>query len=83
MEIAVHEGYGNTSQLCRALNLQRLTFYHVTLKNEANHQLEKAIVETSESHPRYGYRRVTAVLRREGHQVNEKRTQRVRRVEGL
>ena len=74
VEIAVNEGYGNTSQACRALNLQRSTFYSVTRKSEANLQLENAIVETSESHPRYGYRRVTAMLRRDGLQINEKRT---------
>lgn len=83
VEIAVNKGHGNTSQACRALNLRRSTFYRVTRKSEANLQMENAIVETSESYPRYGYRLVTAMLRREGHQVNEKRTQRVRRVEGL
>ena len=37
----------------------------------------------SQDHPRYGYRRVTALLRREGHEINAKRVQRVRRKEGL
>jgi transposase InsO family protein len=45
--------------------------------------LEGAIVEMSEGHARYGYRRVTALLRREGEKVNAKRVQRVRRMEGL
>ena len=40
-------------------------------------------MELSEKHPRYGYRRVTAVLRREGQEVNAKRVQRVRRAAGL
>lgn len=41
------------------------------------------IVKLSQEHPRYGYRRVRALLRREGHEVNAKRVQRVRRKEGL
>jgi transposase InsO family protein len=41
------------------------------------------IVQLSQDHPRYGYRRVTALLRRDGHELNAKRVQRVRRREGL
>jgi len=41
------------------------------------------IVKLSQDHPRYGYRRVTALLRRAGHDINAKRVQRVRRKEGL
>lgn len=44
---------------------------------------EGAIVELSRKHPRYGYRRVTAMLRRGGEEINAKRVQRVRRAEGL
>ena len=44
---------------------------------------QKQIVSLSQDHPRYGYRRVTALLRREGHEINAKRVQRVRRKEGL
>jgi transposase InsO family protein len=46
-------------------------------------KLEGRIVELSEKHPRYGYRRVTALLRRAGQKINAKRVQRVRRTEGL
>ena len=37
----------------------------------------------SEANPRYGYRRVTALLRRKGMKINAKRVQRIRRSEGL
>ena len=40
-------------------------------------------MELSEKHPRYGYRRETALLRRDGQKINAKRVQRVRRAEGL
>jgi transposase InsO family protein len=45
--------------------------------------MHSQIVQMSQDHPRYGYRRVTAVLRRQGQEVNAKRVQRVRRQEGL
>lgn len=45
--------------------------------------MERAIVDKSLKHPRYGYRRVGVMLRRDGCQVNDKRVQRVRRAEGL
>ncbi len=45
--------------------------------------MQQEIVELSEDNPRYGYRRVTALLRREGHEINAKRVQRVRRQRGL
>lgn len=45
--------------------------------------MERAIVDKSQKHPRYGYRRVGVMLRRDGCQVNDKRVQRVRRAEGL
>ena len=43
----------------------------------------QGIVDLSEAKPRYGYRRITALLRRQGHEINGKRVQRVRRMEGL
>ncbi|MGN6553768.1 MAG: IS3 family transposase, partial [Verrucomicrobiota bacterium] len=46
-------------------------------------QMQQEIVALSEANPRYGYRRVTALLRREGHEINAKRVQRVRRQSGL
>jgi len=51
--------------------------------SQENRMFQRQIVSLSQDHPRYGYRRVTALLRREGHQINGKRVQRVRRREGL
>lgn len=83
METAVTEGHGNAAQACRALNLGRSTFYRSTGRSSDTERLETAIVAESHEHPRYGYRRVTAILRRNGEQVNPKRVQRVRRAQGL
>jgi len=45
--------------------------------------MKQRIIELSEAHPRYGYRRIGALLRREGRRVNPKRVQGIRRQEGL
>lgn len=44
--------------------------------------MKEKVLKLSEAHPRYGYRRITALLRREGFKVNPKRVQRLRRKEG-
>ena len=80
---AVEEGLGSASQACRALGLNRSSYYALSRKKAESVALEGAIVELSEANPRYGYRRVTALLRREGETINAKRVQRVRRSEGL
>jgi putative transposase len=45
--------------------------------------LVKRIIELATEYGRYGYRRVTAMLRREGWRVNHKRVERIWRREGL
>ncbi len=45
--------------------------------------LRKEIVETACAYGRYGYRRVTALLRNEGWHVNHKRVARIWRQEGM
>ncbi|MDB4318009.1 IS3 family transposase [bacterium] len=42
-------------------------------------ELERKAVLLSKSHPRYGYRRITALMRRDDHVVNEVRVQALRR----
>lgn len=46
-------------------------------------ELVKDMLEISRQHPRYGYRRIAALLRRAGWAVNKKRVQRLRRKLGL
>jgi transposase InsO family protein len=45
--------------------------------------LRKRIIELAKEYGRYGYRRITAMLRREGWRVNHKRVERIWREEGL
>lgn len=79
----VEQGLGRTAQACRALGMKRSSYYRKSASSEQSVKLERRIGELSWKHPRYGYRRVTALLRREGVKINAKRVQRVRRVEGL
>jgi transposase InsO family protein len=79
----VEAGVGVTAQACRALGLARSSYYRNSTMSTENRKLQRRIVGLSQAHPRYGYRRVTALLRREGQVINGKRVQRVRRKEGL
>jgi len=46
-------------------------------------RLRKHLHELARAHPRYGYRRVTVLLQREGWRINRKRVRRLLREEGL
>lgn len=74
---------GEVSQACRAMSLNRATFHKTSLASDHNLVLREKIIDLSEKQPRYGYWRVTALIRCSGDTVNEKRVQRVRRREGL
>jgi putative transposase len=52
-------------------------------KTQRDSALAERMVRLSGENPRYGYRRVWAMLRREGWQVNKKRVHRLWRQEGL
>jgi putative transposase len=83
VKAVVETGVGTTAEACRALGLARSSYYRNSTMSQEGRQLQGQIVKLSQAHPRYGYRRVTARLRREGHAINAKRVQRVRRKEGL
>lgn len=76
-------GLRSRAAACRALGLARSTYYRP--KHESvQHQADRMeIIAMSEANPRYGYRRVAALLRRRGMKINAKRVQRIRRTEGL
>lgn len=79
----VEEGLGVVSQACRALGLARSGFYRPRQMSKRSQELKQLALKLSGDHPRYGYRRITALMRREGHEINAKRVQRLRREEGL
>jgi transposase InsO family protein len=69
--------------MCRLLELPRSSFYILSKVSPAKRDLEREIVKISEDKPRYGYRRVAALMRRSGKPINVKRVQRVRSRHGL
>ena len=52
-------------------------------KTDEEERIRIRIIELATQYGRYGYRRITAILRQEGWQVNHKRVERVWRMEGL
>ena len=69
---------------CRYLGVHRSTYrYPVKPTPPQQVQLHQRIVALSWQYPRYGYRRIRALLAREGWSVSRKQVQRIRRKEGL
>lgn len=79
----IEEGLGEAAVACRALGLARSSSYRANQVCRESRSMREAIIELSQKHPRYGYRCMTVLLRREGRTVNFKRVQRVRRTQGL
>ena len=71
------------SQVCQALDLARSSYYYGAQEEKDDPELNKALLHVAETWPTYGYRRVTAQLRREGWDVNGKRVHRLMRMLGL
>ena len=68
---------------CRVLGQSRATQRWVLRVAEDEPRLVARIVELARAYGRYGYRRVTALLRRKGWRVNTKRVARIWRQQGL
>ncbi len=68
---------------CRVVEQPRSTQRHTSEKTTKEAALVERMVALSRQNPRYGYRRVWALLRREGWEVNKKRVQRLWREQGL
>ena len=69
---------------CRMLRLARSTYgYRGRSPTPAEERLRQRLHELALKHPRYGYRRIAAVLRQEGWRVGKRHIQRLRRAEGL
>jgi putative transposase len=68
---------------CRTLGQARSSQRFVPVKALRDSDLVERLKELSKKHPRYGYRRIHALLVREGWRVNRKRVQRIWRGEGL
>lgn len=68
---------------CKALGLARSTHRYKMRSSDLNERLVRRVRELARQYPRYGYRRITALLKLEGWRINRKRGHRVWRREGL
>lgn len=68
---------------CAALGLSRSVFRHNVRQKPDEEKLRRDIIRLAGMYGRYGYKRITALLRAEGWIVNHKRVERIWREEGL
>jgi putative transposase len=70
-------------RVCRALGLARSNLRYSPVAGDERAALARRIEELAGLHPRYGYRRIWALLDREGWSVNKKTVRRHWRLSGL
>ena len=68
---------------CKVIGQPRSTQRHQARVRDDEDRLRAAIIELACNYGRYGYRRITALLQRDGWRVNHKRVERIWRKEGL
>ena len=68
---------------CRALKLNRSCARYKPVKRADEDELIAKIIELASEYGRYGYRRITAMLRLRGTLINHKRVERIWREQGL
>jgi putative transposase len=80
----LRESFGvSERRACRVLGQPRSTQRQAPKPREGEERLVERMLELVRQQPRYGYRRVWALLRREGWRVNRKRVHRLWRQQGL
>ena len=84
VEHVIGQGLCSVRRACHYLDLHRSTYrYRPRQPLPQQIQLYQRIVALSWHYPRYGYRRIRALLAQEGWSVSRKQVQRIRRKEGL
>ena len=68
---------------CRVLRQHRSTHRYVAKSRDDEDLLVRDMIELARQYGRYGYRRIAAILREAGWQLNDKRVERLWRREGL
>ncbi|MEW5797869.1 MAG: IS3 family transposase [Bacteroidota bacterium] len=80
----IQEETGHSERrVCKVLEQPRSTQRLDHIVSDLDAQITKRIVSLATDYGRYGYRRITAMLRNEGWRVNHKRVERIWRLEGL
>ena len=70
-------------RVCRVIGQPRSTQRHSSGGRDDEGRLSEEIIHFAGKYGRYGYRRITALLKQEGFRVNHKRVERIWRQEGL
>ena len=83
MTTVCHRRNVSQRRACRVLHQPRSTQRYRPTRSLYSERLTKRIVELASEYGRYGYRRITAMLKAEGWRINHKRIERLWRLEGL
>jgi len=70
-------------RVCRAIGQPRSTQKYEPITSEFRERLTARIIELASKFGRYGYPRITGLLKNEGWVINHKRVERIWRLEGL
>jgi putative transposase len=70
-------------RVCRVIDQPRSSQRYAPGVRDDEERLRGEIIRLASKYGRYGYRRITALLKREGFRVNHKRVERIWREEGL
>jgi len=79
----VKQSRSSQRRACAVVRIPRSLVRYIIRRRRDEAKLIKKIHELAIRHSRYGYRRITALLRREGFRVNKKRVHRIWKSEGL
>jgi putative transposase len=71
------------STVCGVLEIPRSSVYYRPVERESEDELKAEIATLAAAHPTYGYRRITAMLHRDGQTINNKRVRRIMNEMGL
>jgi putative transposase len=89
----VEDSHLSVEEVCRLLGVHKSTFYRQKAKQAAScsgerkrpkqTKIREKVISLCEQHPTYGYRRIWALLKRQGIEVNQKTVYSVMKAEGL
>jgi len=68
---------------CRVLDINRTAYRYIPVKLPDEDEIRSKVIEVACNYGRFGYRKVTSLLRNTGVKINHKRVERIWREEGL
>jgi transposase InsO family protein len=83
VEYLVKQGKSSQRRACAVVRIPRSLVSYVSRRPRDEAELIKMIRKLAIRNRRYGYRRITVLLRREGLRINKKRVHRIWKLEGL